>query len=130
VFTLHGGAIAWRSKLQATVAYSTVEANYIAASTVDKEAIWLRMLLSDLGLPIDTVDIFSDNQGAIKMAKDPIASVRSKHIDVAYHFIRERIARKEVSLSFIPTDDMAADMFTKPVGIAKFSKCKLLIGLT
>lgn len=130
VFTLNGGAISWRSKLQATVACSTVEAEYIAASTAVKEALWLRLLLNDLGMSIVTVNIFSDNQGAIKIAKDPIASVRSKHIDVAYHFIRERIARKDVSLSYISTDDMAADMFTKPVPVAKFSKCKHLIGLT
>jgi hypothetical protein len=130
VFILHGGAILWRSKLQATVACSTVEAEYIAASSTVKEALWLRMLLHDFGIPMGHVNIACDNQGAINIAKDPISSVRSKHIDVIYHFIRERIARGEIVLSYCSTDDMAADMFTKAVSPAKFDKCKDMIGCT
>jgi hypothetical protein len=125
---LNGGAVVWRSNLQATVACSTVEAEYIAASSTVKEALWLRMLLHDFGISIDTVNIFCDNQGAINIAKDPISSVESKHIDVVHHFLRERIARREVALSYISTDDMAADIFTKAVNPAKFLKCKELVG--
>jgi uridylate kinase len=128
VFILHGGAIVWRSKLQATVACSTVEAEYISASSTVKEALWLRMLLHDFGIRMDCVNIACDNQGAINIAKDPIASVRSKHIDVIYHFIRERIARGEIALSYCSTDDMAADLLTKAVPLAKFDKCKVMIG--
>jgi hypothetical protein len=128
-FVMNGGAISWSSKLQSTVACSTVEAEYMAAAAAVKEALWLRMLCNDLGISLDTVKIWCDNQGCIKIAKDPIASVRSKHIDVVHHFIRERVARKEVELVYCETGSMAADLLTKPVVPSKLLICREMLGL-
>jgi len=67
--------------------------------------------------------IYSDNQGAIKLLKHPVASVKSKHIDVIHHFARERVARKEVQFEYISTDLMIADCMTKALAASKFVFC-------
>jgi hypothetical protein len=129
VFILNGGAISWSSRRQQTVAASTTEAEYMAAAHAVKEALWLRKLLQDVRIPIGTVTIKADNQSAIKLLKNPISSVRSKHIDVIYHFARERVARKEVAFTYIKTDDMIADMLTKPVPETKHRFCRTGMGI-
>jgi hypothetical protein len=125
VFILNGGAISWNSKLQPTVAASTVEAEYMAASSAVKEALWIRRLLMEMDIPIDVPVIKCDSQGAIKLLKHPIASQRSKHIDVIHHFVRERVMRKEVSFEYCNTKQMVADMLTKPLAETGFVKCRV-----
>lgn len=129
VFILHGGAITWCSRQQPTVAASTTEAEYMAAAAATKEALWLRKLLADLGHTADTIYIRADNQSAIKLLKNPIFSPRSKHIDVIWHFARERVARKEVGFTYTKTDDMVADALTKPVPPTKFYFCRNGMGI-
>ena len=129
VFTLQGGAISWSSRLQPTVAASTTEAEYMAASYATKEALWLRKLLADIGYVIPTVQLAGDNQGALKLVKHPIASVRSKHIDVIHHFVRERVARGEVRFTYLPTQAMIADCLTKAVPRDKFLQCRDGMGM-
>ena len=130
VFIMSGGAISWSSKLQATVAVSTVEAEYMAASAAVKEALWLRMLVADFGVDLGTVNIWCDNQGCIRVSDNQLSSIRSKHIDVIHHFVRERVARKEVKFTYCNTEAMVADIFTKPVPAQKLMKCKIAMGLT
>jgi hypothetical protein len=129
VFIVNGGAVSWSSRLQPTVAASTVEAEYMGAAAAVKEALWFRKLGADLGMQWSSVRIFCDNQGAIKLLKHPIASQRSKHIDVLHHFARERMARKEVDFDYCPTGEMAADFLTKAVAVGKFKKCCEMIGI-
>lgn len=130
VFTLGGGAISWSSRLQPTVAASTTEAEYMAAAYAIKEGLWLRTLLSEIGVDINTMIICADNQSAIKLLKNPVFSMRSKHIDVIYHFARERVTRKEVSFKYIPTTQMVADALTKPLAPVKFNFCRAHMGMS
>ena len=130
VFLLNDGAISWSSRLQATVAVSTAEAEYMAAAQAVKEALWLRKLMMDLGKPLETVELHSDNQAALSLLKNPIASARSKHIDVIYHFARERVARKEVKFDYCRTDKMIADIMTKALGEKQFTACCKGMGLS
>ncbi len=123
VYILSGGAISWSSKLQPTVAVSTSEAEYMAAAQAVREALWLRTLLSDFGITAGAMKIYCASQGAIKLLKHPIASIRSKHIDVIHHFARERVARKEVCFEYCSTEGMVADGLTKPLPIRKFRFC-------
>ena len=96
VFILNGGAVCWSSKRQPTVAASTTEAEYMASAFAVKEALWIRTLMINLDLDPGPVNIKADNQSAIKLLKNPVSSMRSKHIDVIYHFARERVARRDV----------------------------------
>jgi hypothetical protein len=59
--------------------------------------------------------VFADNQSAIKLLRNPISSMRSKHIDVMHHFARERVMHKEVAFSYVSTQNMGAALtvFTK-----------------
>ena len=130
VFKLAGGAISWSSRLQPTVAASTTEAEYMAASNATKEGLWLRKLLTDLGKPVKPIVIQSDNQAAISLLKNPITSMRSKHIDVIHHFARERVVRGEVVFSYVNTADNVADMLTKPLLELKFLACCKGMGMS
>ena len=129
VFTLGGGAISWSSRLQPTVAASTTEAEYMAAAYAIKEGLWLRTLLTELGLEASTIPIQADNQSAIKILKNPVFSMRSKHIDVIYHFARERVARKDITFKYIPTSKMVADALTKPLPEKKLNYCRSCMGV-
>ncbi|KAJ9544557.1 hypothetical protein OSB04_024264 [Centaurea solstitialis] len=96
VFTLNGGAISWKSSKQDTIADSTTEAEYIAASDAAKEAVWLRNFLSDLRVVASIsrpIDIFCDNSGAVAQAKEPREHHKSGHVLRKYHLIREIIGR-------------------------------------
>ncbi|KAJ9523155.1 hypothetical protein QJQ45_023956, partial [Haematococcus lacustris] len=124
LFTLNGGAISWSSRLQPTVAMSTAEAEYMAASSATKEALWLRKLMRDLRLEARCVQMSCDNQAALQLLHNPMATARAKHIDVHHHFVRERITRGEVAFSYCHTDSMLADIFTKPLAAVKFNAGK------
>lgn len=113
VYMLHGGPISWRSKRQATVAASTAEAEYIAAAEAVKEGVWLRTLLKALGTDPGAVQLFEDNQACLAMAGDPIGLGRAKHIDVAYHLVRDRVGTGEVVMEYLPSSEMVADGLTK-----------------
>lgn len=129
VYILNGGAISWSSRLQQTVAASTTEAEYMGAAAAIKEGLWLRKLFADMGLDTE-ISIWADNQSAIKLLKNPVFSMRSKHIDVVYHFARERVARGEVSFNYIRTDKMVADALTKPVAANKLHYCRHAMGVS
>ncbi|KAJ9515051.1 hypothetical protein QJQ45_012571 [Haematococcus lacustris] len=130
VFTLHGAAISWSSRLQHTVAMSSAEAEYMAASGAVKEAVWLRKLMQDLGLPGSCVNIMCDNQAALQLLNNPMASARSKHISVHHHFARERAARGEVMFTYCSTSEMAADVMTKPLAAVKLGYAKEGCGIS
>ncbi|KAJ9529713.1 hypothetical protein QJQ45_014482 [Haematococcus lacustris] len=130
VFAMNGAAISWSSRLQPTVAMSTAEAEYMAASSAVKEGLWLRKLMQDLQLPGDCTSILCDNQAALQLLHNPIASARAKHINVHHHFARERVARGEVSFSYCSTASMVADIMTKPLSLVKFSQGKQGCGVS
>jgi Reverse transcriptase (RNA-dependent DNA polymerase) len=116
VVTIAGGAVAWSSKKQSTVAPSTPEAEYIAAAHVAKQVLWHRSLLKELKFPLSTPStIFSDNQSAISIAHHPEFHARTKHIDIAFHFLRDHVQKGTIDLSYINTDFNIADIFTKPL---------------
>ncbi|XP_057788404.1 secreted RxLR effector protein 161-like [Salvia miltiorrhiza] len=118
IFTLNGGAICWKSSKQETVADSTTEAEYIAASDAAKEAVWIRNFIQELGVVpsvVDPVPIYCDNNGAIAQAKEPRSHQRSKHIMRRYHLIREIIGRGDVVVERVASAENVADPLTKPL---------------
>jgi hypothetical protein len=130
VFTLAGGAVSWVSKLQSIVATSTTEAEYVAATQASKEAIWLQMLLEELGHKQEKIALFCDSQSALHLAKNPAFHSKTKHIRVQYHFVREKVEEGSVDIQKIHTKDNLADMLTKPINNDKFIWCRSSLGLT
>ena len=118
VFCLNGGAVSWKSSKQETVADSTTEAEYIAASEAAKEAVWIKKFVSELGVvssAASPMDLYCDNNGAIAQAKEPRSHQKSKHILRRYHLIREIIDRGDVKICKVHTDLNIADPLTKPL---------------
>lgn len=114
VFFVGMGAISWNCKRQPTIARSTMEAEYMAASHGAMEAIWLRLLLEDIGLvQLEATPLRCDNQGCLAFAKNPKNHARTKHIDIQHHFIREKIEMGVIDMMYCETKDMLADLLTK-----------------
>jgi hypothetical protein len=131
LFYLGGALVSWNSKLQATVALSSTEAEYLALTAAVKEALWIRTFLHDLGIiDIKETPIFSDNQGCLALAKNPVYHGRTKHIDVRHHFIRDNIEKGDIVVDYCQTDHMPADLLTKPLARTKFEEHKAKLGLT
>lgn len=120
IFLLNGGPITWSSQKQKTIALSTTEAEFVAASESAKEIIWLRQLLSDLGEIYDCVTLHVDNQSAIKLINNPIYHKRTKHIDVKYNFIREKVEAGLIKIKYISSSNQLADILTKSLPVQAF----------
>jgi hypothetical protein len=115
VFRLNGSPIVWSSRRQATVAASTVEAEYVAVSEAAREAMWLRGLLEELGSRQPPTRLWCDNQGSISLSKKPSTHQRTKHIDIKHHLIRELVERGVIELEYVATSLQDADILTKPL---------------
>lgn len=131
VFKLFGGAISWKSKLQATVALSSTEAEYRSTTEAGQEAVWLRLLLKSFNddSPEPTT-LHCDNLGAIQLTSKSTFHARTKHIEIHYHFIRELVSMKTVCLKHCPTERMIADILTKPLGKGPFQFLRHLCGMS
>jgi hypothetical protein len=124
------GAVTWSSKKQSIIALSSTESEYIGQTHLLKEILWVRQFLGELTTKFSSpTSLYSDNQGAIALAKNNKFHARSKHIDIRYHFIREAVDNETVQLIYIPTADNVADIFTKPLAAPKFNLFRSALGL-
>lgn len=126
---INGGAVVWASSKQHSVALSSTEAEFVAASETCKSAIWLKQLLSELQFKV-TPTISVDNQSAIKLIQNPQFHKRTKHIDVRYQFIREQYELGNININYIPTNLQESDILTKPLSKTTFQNLRKLIGIT
>jgi hypothetical protein len=86
------------------------------------EVIWLQYLLRDLQIHSDsTPTIWCDNLDATYLSANPIFHARTKHIKVDYHFVRDRVTKKEIQIRFIFSHDQLADVLTKSLPTALFT---------
>jgi len=105
------------------VALLNTKVEYKGAIIVACELVWLQKLLSDLGQSMDApVVIYYDNINSILLVNNLVYHVRTKHIEVQYHFIREKILAKEIDFIHVNTEDQVADIFTKALGTDKLRK--------
>ncbi|MCO5592943.1 hypothetical protein L7F22_046947 [Adiantum nelumboides] len=127
VFTMVGGAVSWRSRLQTCVTQTTTEAEYVAASEACKEAIWLARLVTDLGIKEETPMLHCDSQSAIQLVRNSVYHSKTNHVDVKYHFIRKMVEDKQVQLVKVHTTDNPADLLTKGLPVESFAHCRKLL---
>ncbi|MCO5573107.1 hypothetical protein L7F22_026872 [Adiantum nelumboides] len=117
MFSLGSAAITWSSKKQPIVALSSTEAEYRGAAVAACEVAWLELLVGELWIQVQRPIVFHcDNLSSIELARNPVFHARTKHIEVHYHFIRERVLDGSIDLTFVRTDEQVADIFTKAIG--------------
>ncbi|KAA0042237.1 Retrovirus-related Pol polyprotein from transposon TNT 1-94 [Cucumis melo var. makuwa] len=119
------------SKKQVTVALSSSEAEYVAATSAACQAIWLQRTLTELQHEQEGATvIFCDNKVAISMTKNPMFHSRTKHIEIRFHFIRELIAKEEFSLSYRSTHEQWVDVLTKALSKEKFCYFRAMMDIS
>ena len=130
-FYFQGSLVSWSAVKQKLIALSSTEAEYYAMMHAFKEALWLRTFLHVLKFPVPRpFPILSDNQAACSLSNSPAISARSKHIDIHHHFIHDYVQDGSFSTMWIPTTDMPADIFTKPLPFPTFSCHRDVLGLS
>ncbi|RVW96122.1 Retrovirus-related Pol polyprotein from transposon RE1 [Vitis vinifera] len=130
-FTFVGGNIVtWKSKKQNVVARSSAEAKFRGMALGLCEALWLRLLLQDLGyLSRQPIRLFCDNKAACDIAHNPVQQDRTKHVEVDRFFIKEKLDDKIVELPKIRSEDQLTDILTKAVSSQVFSKFLNKLGM-
>lgn len=122
VFILGGCPISWESRKQQTVALSSTEAEYMALCSASKEALFLHKVLNELKedrLCVAPLKLYCDNRGAICISNNVGYNARTKHIDLKHYFIKDLVTNKEIQLEHVRTQEMLADIFTKPLNFVK-----------
>ena len=124
-----GAIFLWQSRAQRTIALSSTEAEYMALSYCSWQAVWIKSLLNELDIDVGPIHINSNNQGSLFIGSNPVQEKWSKHIDIHYHFIRQCVEEKKISLFYVKGAENPADMFTKNLGKVKFLKFRSQLGL-
>lgn len=127
VFLMQGGAVSWATRRQPTIALSSTEAEFMSMVAAIQEALWLKRFESEVFSYGSTqiqrsLQLYCDNQGAIKLAMNNNYHARTKHIDVKNYFIREKLAEGLIKLNYKNTHEMIADIMTKPVNNSILTK--------
>ncbi|CAM9627818.1 unnamed protein product, partial [Ascophyllum nodosum] len=122
VLMLTKGAISWHSRMQEVTASGTSEAECVALSEVVKEVPFLIHVqeFMESSMRVGAVNVFEDNEGAIKLATNKHASHRTKHIDVKHHLMRDASDARKVRVAYVRLEDQHADLLTKPLDIQNF----------
>jgi len=130
VFLWNGAPITWKSQATPQVSLSTMESEFYAVVEATKEAMWLSMILKEMQVPVpETLTINEDNEACIKFCHDPKYHARAKHIDIRYHFVREKIEEKKIDLKYCRTERQLADILTKPLNRNRHQLLTQLLGL-
>ena len=118
-----GNLVTWKSKKQTVVARSSAEAEYRAMASTTCELIWLKALLSDMGIQSSKpITLHCDNQAAMHIAANPVFHERTKHIEVDCHFVRHQVQSKVIQTVYVRSCDQLADLFTKVLPTAQLER--------
>ncbi|GJS42465.1 ribonuclease H-like domain-containing protein [Tanacetum coccineum] len=108
---------------------SSAEAEYVAAAGCCANILWMKSQCTDYDIIYEKVPIFYDNTSAIAISNNPVLHLRTKHIDIRYHFIRDHILKGDIELHFIPTQYQLVDIFTKPLDEPTFKRLIVELGM-
>ncbi|KAL6312245.1 hypothetical protein AAG906_020789 [Vitis piasezkii] len=107
-----GNLVAWKSKKQSVVSRSSAESEYRAMAQATCEIIWIHQLLCEVGMKCTMpAKLWCDNQATLHIAANPVYHERTKHIEVDYHFICEKIEENLVSTGYVKTGEQLGDIF-------------------
>lgn len=121
----------WSSRKHSTVSRSSTEAEYKEVANTTAEIIWIHVLLRELGITQPgPPNLWCDNIGATYLTANPIFHRRMKHVEVDYHFVRERVASQQLEVRIISSKDQVADIMTKPLPGPAFNKICTNLHLT
>jgi len=130
VIRLNDSPVTWMSKLQTSIALSSTESEYVALSLCARDIIWCRYLLEQMGFTQrQPTTIYEDNLSCIKIAESHKLPPGTKHVEIKYHFIRDKIESKEIILKYETTHEMLADILTKALPFMKFRKHRNTLGV-
>jgi hypothetical protein len=130
MFYFGSGAVSWSSKKQPIVALLNTKAEYRSVTITSCEVIWLQKLLSNLGQLVDVlVVICYDNVNSIVLVNNPVYHAKTKHIEVHYHFIREKVLVRNFNLIHVSTENQVVDNFTKALGTDKLRRFRRMHGV-
>ncbi|KAK1434088.1 hypothetical protein QVD17_11006 [Tagetes erecta] len=127
---LGSNLISWTARKQRTVSRSSTESEYKALADTVAELTWLQALLRELGIPTKSAPtLWCDNLGATYLSANPVFHARTKHVEVDFHFVREKVAAGKLQVQYISTGDQIADIFTKPLATDRhiFLRSKLQV---
>jgi hypothetical protein len=111
---LGSNLVSWSARKQSTMSRSSTEVEYKAVAKATAEIMWIQILLKEIGIDSPcAAKLWCDNIGAKFLSANPIFHARTKHIEVDYHFVRERVSRKLLDIEFVPSGDQIEDGFKK-----------------
>jgi hypothetical protein len=120
----------WSARKQPMVSRYSTEAEYNALANSTMEIIWIQTLLDELGVSHPpAAALWCDNLGPTYLSANPVFYACTKHVEVDYHFIRERVARRQLDIWFISTNDQVADGFTKVLSQQKLAEFQYNLNL-
>jgi uncharacterized beta-barrel protein YwiB (DUF1934 family) len=105
------------------MALSTAEVKYISAGACCAQILYIKQSLLDYGVVLDRVSLLCDNESVVKIANNPVQLSRTKHIGIRHHFLRDHVAKGDIVLCGVHSEDQLADIFTKPLDENTF--CRL-----
>jgi histone deacetylase 1/2 len=127
---LGSNLISWNARKQATVSRSSTEAEYKSMANATAELMWVQTLLKELGIQAPRyARLWCDNLGATYLSANPVFHARTKHIEVDFHFVRERVNQGLLQIRFVSTGDQVADGFTKPLAVRQLEVFKRNLNL-
>nr|GEU67580.1 retrovirus-related Pol polyprotein from transposon TNT 1-94 [Tanacetum cinerariifolium] len=121
--------VSWSSKKQDCTSMSFAEAKYVSLSTCCAQVLWMRTHLIDYGFHFDKIPMYCDSKATIAISCNPVQHSRTKHIDVRYHFIKEKVEKGIVELFFVGTEYQLADLFTKALPVERFQYLVRRLGM-
>lgn len=128
VYKVYRNTVVWKSKKQATVALSTTEAEFVSLCEAAIEACWIRKIMLDLDISVNSITIFEDNQSTIKAVKNPDQK-RLKHMDIKFNFVKQKVEEGVININYVSSKEQLADVLTKPLCKTKFKFLVSRLGL-
>jgi hypothetical protein len=128
-FFLGKSLVAWSRKKQTSTSLSIAEAEYIVVASCCTQ-VWMKQTLEDLQIKFnDPITINCENISAISISNNPVMHLKTKHIPIKYHFLRDRVTQKIVKIEYLDTKEQIANIFTKPLPRSTFENIRQKLGV-